>query len=116
MSVVNDLVGDGFIGVGWPRIWRPCEGFWDAFEEAGSLNESINIVDNVDSALIVAERCGRGLPPALTRTFIYDSISKLDDFAREHHGCVGKAMDHIYDEPPGFPRRALEATNPLGGE
>jgi len=32
MGVVDDLVGDGFIGVGWPRIRRPYKWFGDALE------------------------------------------------------------------------------------
>ena len=54
--VVDYLVGDGFIGVGLSRIRRPYEGFGDGLKDAESLNEFANIVNSVDSTLILAER------------------------------------------------------------
>jgi hypothetical protein len=35
-------------------------------------------------------------PSALIRIFVYDSISRLDDFAREYRGYVGKVMDYVW--------------------
>jgi len=96
--VVDYLVGDGFIGVGLSRIRRPYEGFGDALEEAGILQKFVNIVDNVNSTLIVAERYRQTLSSVLTRTFLHDSISRLDDFVREYCGLVGEAMDYVYEE------------------
>jgi hypothetical protein len=42
----------------------------DSFEEVGILREFIGILDNVDSALVTAERYR--LSSALIRTFVYD--------------------------------------------
>jgi hypothetical protein len=65
------------------------EGLRDAFEDAG-------ILDNVDSTLVIAD--GYGLPSVLIRTFVHDSISRLDDFAMEFRGYVGKVMDYVCEE------------------
>jgi len=102
MVVVDDLVGDGFIRVGLSRIRRPYEGFGDALEEAGILQKFVNIVDNVNSTLIVAERYRQTLSSVLTRTFIHDSISRLDNFVREYCALVGEAMDYVYEELHGM--------------
>jgi len=50
------------LGVNKLRIRRPYEKFRDASEEARLLNELINIVGNVDSILIIAERHGKNPP------------------------------------------------------
>jgi hypothetical protein len=60
-------------------------GWVDAFEEAG-------ILDNVDSTLVIAERCRP--PSIIVRTLVHDSLSRLDDFVREYRGYVGKVMDY----------------------
>jgi hypothetical protein len=72
-----------------PRIRGSREKFRGAFEEAG-------ILDNVDSTLVIAD--GFGLPSALIRTFVHESISRLDDFAKEYRGYVGKVMDYVCEE------------------
>jgi hypothetical protein len=84
------------------------EGFRDAFEEAG-------ILDNVDSTLVIAERY-RGLPLVLIRIFVYDSISRLDGFAREYRGYVGKVMDYVCGELRGLLYEVLEECEDFGGE
>jgi hypothetical protein len=91
-----------------PGIRGSRERFRDAFEEAG-------ILDNVDSTLVIAERY-KSLPPILVRTFVYDSISRLDDFVREYRGYVGKVMDYVGEELRGHLNRILEETNTFGGE
>jgi hypothetical protein len=91
-----------------PRIRGSDEGFRDAFEEAG-------ILDNVDSTLVIAERY-RDLPPVLIRTSVYDSISRLDDFAREYRGYVGKVMDYVCKEPRSLLCEVLEEGDAFGGE
>jgi hypothetical protein len=98
-----------------PRIRGSDEGFRDAFEEAGILKEFIDVLDNVDSTLVIAERC-RDLPPVLIRTSVYDSISRLDDFAREYRGYVGKVMDYVCREPRSLLREVLEEGDAFGGE
>jgi hypothetical protein len=102
------------------KLWRKdlidlYERFRDAFDEAGILKEFISIVDNVDSTLIIVERY-KSLPPVLMRTFIYDSISRLDDFVRGYRGYAGKAMDYVGEELRSHLNRVLEETNPFGGE
>ena len=91
-----------------PMIRGSRGGFRDAFEEAG-------ILDNVDSTLVIAEGY-RGLPPVLIRTFVHDSISRLDDFVREFRGYVGKMMDYVSEELQGLLRRLLEENDSFGGE
>jgi hypothetical protein len=91
-----------------PRIRGSRERLRDAFEEAG-------ILDNVDSTLVIAERY-RGLPPVLVRTFVHDSISRLDDFAREYRGYVGKVMDHVCMELRSLLYEVLEEGDDSGGE
>jgi hypothetical protein len=66
-------------------------GWVDAFEEAGTLWRFTGILDNINSTLLIAEKY-RDLPPALLRTFVYNSINRLDDFAKEYRGCIGKVM------------------------
>jgi hypothetical protein len=83
-------------------------GWVDAFEEAG-------ILDNVDSTLVIAERY-RGLPPVLIRTFVHDSISRLDGFAREYRGYIGKVMDYVCGELRGLLYEVLEEGEDSGGE
>jgi hypothetical protein len=91
-----------------PRIRGSHEGFRDVFEGAG-------ILDSVNSTLLIAERY-RGLPLVLIRTFVYDSISRLDDFVREYRGYVGKVMDYVCEELQGLLNEVLEETSPFGGE
>jgi hypothetical protein len=98
-----------------PRIRRQCERLRYAFEEAGILREFIGILDNVDSTLVIAERY-RGLPPVLVRTFVHDSISRLDDFVREYRGYVGKVMDYVCEELRGLLMELLEEGDDFGGE
>jgi len=77
------------------------------------LNEFINIVHE---ELIVVKRYGRSPPPALIRTFrtfIYDSLGRLDEF-RRYRGCVGRVMDYVYEELLGCLRRALGEAGPFG--
>jgi len=82
------------LGVNKLRIRRPYERFRDASEEARLLNELINIVGNVDSILIIAERHGK-TAISLLRTFIYDSLGKLDDFAKKCRSLIGKTTDYV---------------------
>jgi hypothetical protein len=71
-------------------------GYVDVFKEAGPLQKFTNVLDYVDSALAVTERYR---PPSVTvRTLIHDSLSMLDDFAREYRGYIGKAMDCVCRE------------------
>jgi hypothetical protein len=71
-------------------------GFGDTFEDAGIPWRFTGILDNANSALVIA---GRYRPPsALVRTFVYDSFSMLDDFVRKYRGYVGKVMDIIVEE------------------
>jgi hypothetical protein len=97
-----------------PRIRESHERFRDAFEEEGILREFTGILDDVDSALVIAERYR--LPSALIRTFVYDSIGKLDDFVRECRGYVGKVMDIIVEELRGLLNEVLEEGDTFGGE
>jgi hypothetical protein len=71
-----------------PRIQGSRERFRDAFEGAGILKKFIGILDNVDSTLVIAERCRP--PSIIVRTLVHDSLSRLDDFVREYRGYVGK--------------------------
>jgi hypothetical protein len=103
------------------KLWRKdlidlYEGFRDAFEEAGILKEFTEIVDNVNSTLIIAGRYGKSLPSVLIRTFVYDSINRLDDFVREYREYVGKAMDYVGEKLQSLLNGVLEETSPLGGE
>jgi hypothetical protein len=91
-----------------PRSLGSDEGFRDAFEEAG-------ILDNVDSTLVIAERY-RCLPSVLVRTFVHDSISRFDDFAREYRGYVGKVMGYVCEELRGLLYEALEEGGDSGGD
>jgi hypothetical protein len=68
-------------------------GYVDAFEEAGLLREFIGVLDRVNSALAVVERCRP--PSAIARTLVYDDLRILDDLAGEYRGHVGKVMDHV---------------------
>jgi hypothetical protein len=63
-------------------------GWVDAFEEAGLLQEFIRVLDYVGSTLVVVE--GYGPPSIIVRTLVHDGFSRLDDFAREYRGYVGK--------------------------
>jgi len=65
----------------------------NAFEEASLLREFIGVLDRINSALAVVERCRP--PSAIARTLVYDDLRMLDDFAREYRGHVGKVMDHV---------------------
>jgi hypothetical protein len=89
-----------------PGIRWSNEGFRGAFEEAGILREFIGILGNINSTLVIAEKYR--LSSALIRTFVYDSFSRLDDFVREYHGCVGKVVDYVCEEPRGLLYEALE--------
>ena len=60
------------------------------------LNEFINIMDDVDSILIIVERHGKNPPSVFIRTFIYDSLGKLDDFAKKYRGLIGKTTDYVW--------------------
>jgi hypothetical protein len=71
-------------------------GYVDAFEEA----DIIGVLDYVDSTLAVVERYRP--PSVIARTLVYDGLKILDDFAREYHGYVGKAMDHFCEELHGL--------------
>ena len=65
----------------------------DAFEEASLLREFVGVLDRINSALAVVERCRP--PSAIARTLVHDGLRMLDDFAREYRGHVGKVMDHV---------------------
>jgi hypothetical protein len=90
-------------------------GFGDAFEEAGIPWRFIGILDNVNSTLTIAERY-RGLPQVFIRTFVYDSVSRLDDFVREYHGYVGKVMDYVCEELRSLLYEGLEEGDDSRGE
>jgi hypothetical protein len=68
-------------------------GYVNAFEEASLLREFIGVLDRINSALAVVERCRP--PSAIARTLVHDGLRMLDDFAREYRGHVGKVMDHV---------------------
>jgi hypothetical protein len=77
----------------WRREIREVyEEYRDAFEEAGLLQEFIGVLDEVNSALAVAERYR---PPLIVRTLVNEDLRMLDGFAREYRGHVGKVMDHV---------------------
>jgi hypothetical protein len=57
----------------------------------------------------------RDLPPVLIRTFVHDGISRLDDFAREYRGYVGKVMDYVCEELHGLLYEVLEEGDDFGG-
>ena len=65
----------------------------NAFEEASLLREFIGVLDRINSALAVVERCRP--PSAIARMLAYDGLRMLDDFAREYRGYVGKVMDNV---------------------
>jgi hypothetical protein len=65
----------------------------DAFEEADFLREFVVVLDSIDSTLATVERCR--LPSVIARTLAHNGLSRLDDFAKEYHGHVGKVMDHV---------------------
>jgi hypothetical protein len=65
----------------------------DAFEKAGILREFIGVLDRINSALAVVERCRP--PSAIARTLVHDGLSMLNGFASEYRGYVGKVMDHV---------------------
>jgi len=67
-------------------------GYVNAFEEAGLLREFVGVLDRINSALAVVERCRP--PSVIARTLARNGLSRLDDFAREYRGYVGKVMDH----------------------
>jgi hypothetical protein len=80
------------------RSWRRevkevYEGYKDAFEENGLLQEFINVLDRINSTLAAVERYRP--PSIIARTLVYDDLKMLDDFAREYRGYVGKVMDHV---------------------
>jgi hypothetical protein len=75
-------------------------GYVNAFEEASLLREFIGVLDRINSALAVVERCRP--PSAIARTLVYDDLRMLDDLAREYRGHVGKAMDHACMELHGL--------------
>jgi len=77
----------------WKKVEKIYEDYGDAFEEAGLLQEFINVLDYVDSTLAAVERYQP--PPVIVRTLVYDGLRMLDDFAREYRGHVGKVMDYV---------------------
>jgi hypothetical protein len=81
---------------------------------AGILKEFTEIVGDINSTLVIAD--GYGLPSVLIRTFVYDSINRLDDFAREYRGYVGKVMDYVCEELRSPFYEALEEGDDSGGE
>jgi len=72
----------------------------DAFEEAGLLREFVEVLDCMNSTLVIIERCRP--PSVIVRTLVYDGLRMLDDLAREYRGYVGKAMDHVCEELHGL--------------
>ena len=68
----------------------------DVFEEAGLLMGFIGVLDYVDSALAIVERCRP--PSVIARTLVHDGPSMLNGFARGYRGYIGKAMDHVCEE------------------
>ena len=87
--------------------------FKDAFEEAGLLQEFINVLDRINSTLAVAERCQ---PPVIARTLICDDLKMLDDFTKEYRGYVGKAVDYVSEELRSILYEAFEEGEGFGGE
>lgn len=81
----------------------------------GVLRELIDILDNVNSTLVIVEKC-RNLPLVLTRTFTHDNIIRLGDFAGKHRECVGKVMDHACEELQVLLNEVLEESSPIGSE
>jgi hypothetical protein len=86
----------------------------DAFEEASLLREFIGVLDRINSALAVVERCRP--PSAIARTLVYDGLRMLDDFAREYRGHVGEVMDHVCMELRSLLYEVLEEGEDFGGE
>ncbi|MCL7386336.1 MAG: hypothetical protein LZ166_02245 [Thaumarchaeota archaeon] len=81
---------------------------------AGILKEFTEIVGDIDSTLVIAD--GHGLPSVLIRTFVYDSINRLDDFAREYRGHVGKVMDYVCMELRSLLYEVFEEGEDSGSE
>jgi hypothetical protein len=72
----------------------------DAFEEADLLREFVEVLDCMNSTLVIIERCRP--PSVIVRTLVHDSLRMLDDFAGEYRGYVGKAMDYVCEELHGL--------------
>jgi hypothetical protein len=89
------------------------DGWADAFEEAGPLQEFIGVLDDVNSTLAVAERYRP--PPVIVRTLVYDGLRMLDDFAREYRGHVGKVMDYVCMELRSLLYEVFEEGEDFGG-
>ncbi len=77
----------------------------DVFEGAGLLMGFIGVLDYVDSALAIVERC-RPLS-VIARTLVHDGLSMLNGFAGGYRGYVGKVMDHVCRELCGLLYEAL---------
>jgi hypothetical protein len=86
----------------------------DAFEGAGLLREFIGVLDSINSTLVIAERYGP--LSVIVRTLVYGSLGRLDDFAREYRGYLGKVMDYICGEFRGLLYEVLEEGEDFGGE
>jgi hypothetical protein len=82
------------------EIREVYEEYRDAFEEAGLLQEFIGVLDEVNSTLAVAERYRP--PSIIVRTLVHEDLSRLDDFAKEYRGYVGKVMDYVCGELRGL--------------
>jgi hypothetical protein len=89
-------------------------GWVDAFEEAGIPWRFIGILDNVNPTLVIAEKYRP--PSIIVRTLVHDSLGRLDGFAREYRGYVGKAMDYVCGELRGLLYEVLEECEDFGGE
>ena len=101
------------------KSWKPIiqeiyREYKNVFEENGLLREFIAVLDRINSALAVVERCR---PPSLiARTLVYDGLRMLDDFAREYHGHVRKVMDNVCMELRSLLYEVLEEGEDFGGE
>jgi hypothetical protein len=105
----------GVVVRSWRREIREIyEEYVDVFEEAGLLQELINVLDRINSTLAVAERCQP--PPVIIRTLVHDDLRMLDDFAREYRGYVGKAMDYVCEELRSLLYEVFEECEDFGGE
>jgi len=65
-----------------PGIRRLHEGLRDCLDEAGLLDDLIEMLNHTNGMLIIAESWRGGLHPVLARTFVLENLKRIDDFAR----------------------------------
>jgi hypothetical protein len=96
---VGGRVGEGRFIEGvrmWrPRIRRLYEGFRDVFEEAGLLDDFARIPNYTNETLIIVEGYRDRLHPVLLWTFILDTESRIEEFARACWKYVGTSTVRV---------------------